>query len=144
MADPIEVAVSGVVTPVEQVIVPVVTDVKTVVAEVTKPNAIVTFFKELWAKIEDVDTAINTWISKVTSGYTTLAVVAVAVAYWLLPVKAILSFLLAIPAQLIKLILDAVGVLVPVLFSAVPYAIGIILILLAIVEIKNLGKTIFK
>src|SRR5665213_2739779 len=135
MPDPVEVVASGLVATVEKAVAPVVVEVKavvnTVVADV-KPNVIVTFFKNVWAKIEAVDAVFNKWISNVTSGYTTIALVAIVVAYLLLPVTAILEFLLSVPAILIKFILDtlgtvvkfildAAGVAVPFIFSAIPY-----------------------
>src|SRR5665213_1630270 len=152
MPDIVEVAASGLVV----AVVPVVTEVKTVVNTVVntvvadvKPNVIVTFFKNVWAKIEAVDAVFNKWISNVTSGYTTIALVAIVVAYLLLPVTAILEFLLSVPAILIKFILDtlgtvvkfildAAGVAVPFIFSAIPYILLAAVVLLLIVELKNL------
>ena len=107
-------------------------------------NSVVSAVKNVWAKVEELDSTLNAWVTKVTNGHTTLAIMLVAVAYWLLPVKAILEFVLQVPALTTKYILLALAVAVPALIDAVPYMIGVVLALLAIVEVKNLLKKIVK
>ena len=124
-------AVSAVVAKVEAVVV------KT-------ENSVVAFVKGLWNSIVTLDANLNKWVSTVTSGYTTLALVLVGVAYWLLPIKEILDIIVAVPAWVTKFLLDSLAVLVPAIIQAVPFLIGVVLVLLAIVEIVNALKKLIK
>lgn len=119
---------------------PVVDDVKATAAKAE--NFVVKFVKDVWAKIEGVDFSLNAWISKVTNGNTTLAVIAAGIVYWL--VKPFVSLIWTLPATVTKVILDGLAVAVPAVVGAVPTIVGIALGLLAIVELKNLLKKIFK
>ena len=150
---------SGLVVEVEKVIDPIVADVKADVTKVvatveadTKPNVIASFFKDVWNKIVSVDTAINTWVSSITSGYTTLVLVVIAVAYWLLPVKAILEIVLAVPnaiksfilVTLVPFIATVLNTVLTLAIDAIPYVIGVAIIAIAIVEAVNAIKKLIK
>ena len=132
-------------TPVETAQKAVSADVAKVEAVVVKTeNSVVAFVKGLWNSIVTLDANLNKWVSTVTSGYTTLALVLVGVAYWLLPIKEILDIIVAVPAWVTKFLLDSLAVLVPAIIQAVPFLIGVVLVLLAIVEIVNALKKLIK
>lgn len=105
-------------------------------------NFVVKFVKDVWGKVESTDASINAWITKVTDGHTTLAIIAAAGLYWL--VKPFIGLIVTLPAMLTKVILDALAVAVPALIGAVPSILGVALGLLAIVEVKNLLKKFIK
>lgn len=109
---------------------------------VVAENFVVKFVKDVWAKVEAVDTQLNAWITAITNGHSTIAIVAAAALYWL--VKPFLGLLLTVPEMLTKLILDTLAVAVPAVIGAVPMILGVALGLLAIVEIKNLLKKFIK
>jgi hypothetical protein len=138
MADPVQEVKTTVTTEVAKVETAVKVDA------VKMENSVVTFVKNLWGDIETADVALNKWVSSVTQGYTTLALVVVAVLYWLLPIKAILDFILTIPAWLVKTLLDGAAWLIPTLIGAIPYIIGIVLVLLAVVEVIAAIKKLVK
>jgi ABC-type uncharacterized transport system permease subunit len=107
-------------------------------------NSVVSAAKRVWAKIEEIDNLFNAWVTKVTDGHTTIALVALAVAYWLLPIGTILGFILKVPELATKYALEALAIAVPAVIGAVPYMIGIVLAAFAIVEVVNLLKKVIK
>lgn len=115
---------------------------------VVKKNVVSQFLSDAWNKLVAVDTALNSWVSKITSGYTTLTVVAVAVLYWLLPVKEILSVILTIPnvvksfilTILVPIITTVLNTVLTVAIDAIPYIIGVAVVAIAIVELINAVK----
>jgi hypothetical protein len=112
-----------------------------VVSPAPKVNPIINFLTGLWNKIESVDSSINSFINKITNQQPVLIVAIAAVIYYF--VRPFVSVIVAIPAELIKVSLSALAVVVPFIINAIPYILEVCVGLLVLVEIVNFVKSLF-
>jgi hypothetical protein len=105
---------------------------------VKKPSFISTILSNFWSKLQEVDTKINSFVSKISNGHSVVFMVVAAVVYWY--TRPFFSLVVSIPAKITEIILQSLSVIIPVIISAVPYAFLVGLGLLLIVEVVNAVK----
>jgi len=103
-----------------------------------KPGIITSILNSFWSKLEEVDTAINSFVAKVSNGHSTLFIAAVAVAYWF--IRPFFGFILSIPAKVTEILLQVLAVVVPTIINSIPYIVLVSIGLLLVVELVNLLK----